>query len=96
MKIAVSTYSYQRLLSSGAITQMECVVKTREMGADAIEFVDILPHDGSSRKEYAQKLRAECERVGLEISCYTVAADFISGSGGDFDAEVERVKGEWT
>lgn len=94
MKIAVSTYSYQRLLSSGAINQMECVAKTREMGADAIEFVDILPHDGSTRKEYAQKLRAECERVGLEISCYTVAADFISGSGGDFDAEVERVKGE--
>ena len=94
MKIAISTYSYQRLLNSGAMNQMECIAKTKEMGADAIEFVDILPHDGSSRKEYAQKLRDACERAGLEISCYTVAADFVGGSGGDFDAEVQRVKGE--
>ena len=83
MKIAISTYSYQRLLNSGAMNQMECIAKTKEMGADAIEFVDILPHDGSSRKEYAQKLRDACERAGLEISCYTVAADFIGGSGGN-------------
>lgn len=94
MKVSVSSYSFQRLFSNGSLTQMDCIAKTKEMGADAIEFVDILPHDGSSREEYAQKLREECDRVELAISNYTVAADFLHGSDGDLDAEVERVKKE--
>ncbi len=94
MKVSVSSYSFQRLFSNGSLTQMDCIAKTKEMGADAIEFVDILPHDGSSREEYAQKLREECARVGLAISNYTVTADFLHGSNGDLDAEVERVKKE--
>ena len=94
MKVSVSTYSFQRLLSAGEITQFECVAKAAEMGFDAIEFVDILPHDGSSREEYAKKLRAECERLGLAISNYTVSADFINGCDGDLEKEIKRVKGE--
>ena len=77
MKLAISTYSFQRLLQSGSMTQLDCVAETARMGADAIEFVDILPHDGSSRREYAEKLRESCREHGLEIACYTVAADFI-------------------
>ena len=57
MKFSVSSYSFQRLLSNGTMTQMDCVAKAAEMGFDAIEFVGILPHDGSSREEYAAKLR---------------------------------------
>ena len=68
MKIAVSTYSFNPLLLSGAITQFACIEKAVEMGFDAIEFVDILPHDGSSAEEYAKKLRAECEKHSLPIS----------------------------
>ena len=94
MKVPVSTHSFQRLLSAGEITQFECVAKAAEMGFDAIEFVDILPHDGSSREEYAKKLRAECERLGLAISNYTVSADFINGCDGDLEKEIKRVKGE--
>ena len=94
MKLAISTYSFQRLLQSGSMTQLDCVAETARMGADAIEFVDILPHDGSSRREYAEKLRESCRDHGLEIACYTVAADFINGCGGDLEGEIARIQQE--
>ncbi len=91
MKYSVSTYSFSSLLNSGAMTQMDCIAKAKEMGFDAVEFVDILPHNGSSREEYAKLLKAECERVGLEISNYTVGADFLTDSDGNTEKEIERV-----
>lgn len=94
MKIALSTYSMDALLHSGVLNQFTCIAKAKEMGFDAIEFVGLAPHDGSTPAEYAQKLKAECERLGMEISNYTVGADLLNGSNGDLDAEVARVCGE--
>ncbi len=94
MKFSVSSYSFQRLLSAGTMTQFDCISKAAEMGFDAIEFVGILPHDGSTREEYAAKLREECRRCGLEVSNYTIAADLLNGCDGDLDAEVKRLQGE--
>ncbi len=94
MKIAASSYSFQRYLDNKTYSQLTLIEKVKEMGFDAIEFVGMAPHDGSTPEEYAKKLRAECERVGLEISNYTIGADFINGCGGDTDAEIQRVKGQ--
>lgn len=91
MKISVSSYSFSQKINSGVLTQLGCIAKAKEMGFDAIEFVDILAPEGVSREDYADQLRAECERLGMPVSNYTVAADFINGSGGDLDAEVARV-----
>lgn len=91
MKFAVSSYSFERLIKKGELTQLSCIKKAKELGFDAIEFVDILPHDGSEREQYALKLREECREVGLEISNYTFGADFLLGSGGDTAYEVMRV-----
>lgn len=84
MKTAVSSYSFSRLLQAGAMTQLDCVQKAAEMGFDAIEFVDILPHDGSAPEEYAGRLGEACKRAGLAVSNYTVGADFLTGSAGTF------------
>lgn len=94
MKIAVSSYSYSQLLKTGALNQFTCIAKAKEMGFDAIEFVDILPHDGSSVKEYAAKLKQEAQRLEMPISNFTFSADFLSGCNGDTRAEIERVKGQ--
>lgn len=94
LKVALSTYSFDRYLKDGRITQFACIQKAKEMGFDAIEFVDITPHDGSSREEYAKKLRAECERLELPISNYTFAADLLYGCDGDMEAEIKRIEGE--
>ncbi len=92
MKLAVSSYSFHRLLSSGKMTQLDCIAKAKEIGFEAIEFVDILPPEGITREDYARLLAAECKQQDMKISCFTFGADFIFGSNGDTQAEIEKVK----
>ncbi len=92
MKISVSSYSFDILLSSGEMTQFDCIQKAKEIGFDAIEFVDILAPDGISTKEYAEILSKECKRLEIPVSSFTFGADFLTGSGGNTHLEIERVK----
>ncbi|MEG2087320.1 MAG: sugar phosphate isomerase/epimerase [Angelakisella sp.] len=92
MKTAVSSYSFWKLIQKGEMTQFDCVAKAKELGFDGIEFIDLAPHDGSTQAQYAKKLADESRRVGIAITNYTVGADFLTGSNGDVDAEIARVK----
>ena len=95
MKISVSSYSFSQAIRSGALTQLTCVAKAKEMGFDAIEFIDI---DGAPdlevQKENARKIRAEADRVGIEINAYTIGANLFQPTAEQQDAEVERLKGQ--
>ena len=90
MKITVSSYSFGNWLKENS--QLAAIQKLKEMGSDAIAFSRILPHDGSTEAQYAEKLRLECERLGMTISDYVFPSDFIDGSNGDTDREIARVK----
>ena len=92
MKLSVSSYSFQRLLSTGEMTQFDCIVKAKEIGFEAIEFVDILPPEGFTKEEYAKVLAQECAHQSIRISCFTFGADFLLGSNGDTQLEIQRVK----
>lgn len=92
MKIAVSSYSFSALLNNGSMTQMDCIAYAQNIGFDAIEFVDILPHDGSTKERYAEKLGDEIRKRGYSVTNFTVGADFLTGSNGDAKTEIERVK----
>ncbi len=94
MKVSVSSYSFQKMLSEGTINQFDMIQKAKDMGFDGIEFVDIHAHDGSDVMTYAAKLREECARLGMTITNYTVGADFLHGCDGDTQKEIERVKGQ--
>ena len=94
MKIGVSSYSYSQLVRNGQMRQMDVCAKAGEMGFDAIEFSPFAVPEGETPADFARKLRDECARVGIEIANYTIGADFLNGSGGDLDAEIERVKKE--
>lgn len=94
MKIGVSSYSYSRLVNSGAMPQMDVIAKTKELGFDVLEFSTIAVPEGHTLPDFARELRAEADRVGLEIANYTIGADFLNGSNGDLSAEIERVKRE--
>jgi sugar phosphate isomerase/epimerase len=94
MKIGVSSYSYSRLVHSGALKQIEVPAKAKEMGFDVIEFSTIAVPEGEDLRNYARRLREECDRVGIEVANYTIGADFLNGSGGDCRAEAERLKSE--
>ena len=77
MRIALSTYSMDRRMQEGTLNQFTCIAKAKEMGFDAIEFVDIWPHDGSSREDYAKRLREECQRLDMPVANFAVGADFL-------------------
>lgn len=92
MKISVSSYSYSQYTSAGRLTQFDLIQKAKDMGFDAIEFLGIEPHDGSSVVEYAAKLRRECERLDMPVSNYTFGCDFLNCA--NMDEEIARVKGQ--
>jgi sugar phosphate isomerase/epimerase len=94
MKIGVSSYSFSRLVKSGALPQIEVIRKAKEIGFDVIEFSTIAVPEGKTLPEFAAELRAEADAVGIGIANYTIGADFLRGSQGDLSAEIERVKRE--
>ncbi len=68
MKIGVSSYSFQQLISSGAHTQKSIIALAKEMGFDGIEFTDLNTPDGMTEKEYALEIREECEKHSLPVA----------------------------
>lgn len=95
MKISVSSYSFSQYIRQGKMTQLDCVAKAKEMGFDAIEFIDL---DGAPdlelQKKNARKIRAEADRVGIDINAYTIGACLYRDTQEEMDAEVERLKGQ--
>ncbi len=89
MKVGITSYSFQYALEKENETQISIIKKAKDIGCEFIEFTDLTPHDGSTEEEYAAKIRAEAERVGIEISTYAVGADLYNL---DIDQEVERLK----
>ncbi len=89
MKTCVSSYSFSAYMRKTGATQLDLIKKAKELGFDAIEYIDLDPHNGMSQLEYAKLLKEESERVGLPIVNYTIAADFLNCD--DFEKEVERV-----
>lgn len=92
MKLATSSYCFSPAIRDGRMTQKDCLFKTKELGLDGLEYMDIQPPNGVSAENYAEDLREESERLGLPIVSYVVSdADLLYGCGGDLNAEVERL-----
>ncbi len=89
MKIGVSSYSFQQLISSGEETQLSIIKKAKDMGFDGIEFIDLDPPEGISEKEYAAMIKEESEKFSLHVTAYTISANLLKDTG--VDAEVERI-----
>lgn len=94
MRVSVSSYSFAQQVWAGKMTQLDIVAKVKEMGFDAVEFTDIDGSDLAQQKENARKIRQEADRVGLEISNYTIGANLYQPTAEEVDAEVERLKGQ--
>ncbi|MBI5830810.1 MAG: sugar phosphate isomerase/epimerase [Armatimonadetes bacterium] len=94
MQIGVSSYSFSRLVNSGAMAQLAVIGAAKDLGFEVIEFSTIAVPAGKTLPGFAKELRAESERVGLPIANYTIGADFLRGSGGDLAAEIARVRTE--
>jgi len=93
MKIGISSYSYHRLVKEGKYTLFDAIEFTRKTGFDVIEFSDFDPPPGKSLESFAADLAKACKEAGLGICDYATHADFLYGSDGDMNREVERLKG---
>lgn len=91
MKIGVSSYSFSQLINRGEMTQADCVEKAKELGFDAIEFIDLQPEDGYTEKEYAKLIRERAEKAGIEITAYTVGARLVTESDEETGKEIKRI-----
>lgn len=94
MKVCVTSYSFNKLMKRGEMTQLDTVKAASELGFDAIEFSGIVPHDSSNEIEYAKKLREEADKYSLPIVSFVCGADLANGRDGRTpEQEVEYVKG---
>jgi len=82
------------LIHEGHITLLDLPAKVKEMGFDCIEFSSMILPKGETPLTIAPRLREACEHAGLPVVNYTIGADFLYGSKGDWRAEVERLKDE--
>ncbi|MDD3926385.1 MAG: sugar phosphate isomerase/epimerase [bacterium] len=96
MKISVSSYSFSRYLTEGTMDIFGLIKATAELGFDGIEFSGLkLPEGETDTAALAARVKNACAEAGLPIISYTIIADFITPpNGGNWQDEVERLKGE--
>jgi len=94
MKLGVSSYSFRQLVAAGTLQLIDLPAKAKEMGFDVVEFSALPLPKGKTPLSFAPKLREACDRAGIPVANYTIAADFLNGSKGEWKAEAERLKDE--
>ncbi|WP_105617720.1 sugar phosphate isomerase/epimerase family protein [Vallitalea okinawensis] len=94
MKFGVSSYSFIGLVQEGELKQLEVMDKAKEMGFDTIEFINFILEDGETEEDFAMKAYKKSKEIKLPIESYTIGADFLNGSGGNLNAEIQRVKNQ--
>ncbi len=64
--------------------------EAKKAGFEAFEVLD-LPCPDEEAIDYAHRLRAHCEEIGLPILSAANTADFLNGSDGNLQAEIDRL-----
>lgn len=76
------------------MTQLDAVRIAKEQGFDGIEFTDLMPCQDPTLDDqlaYAEQIRKEAERVGIQIVSYLVGAKLYWGTPEEDAREVARV-----
>ena len=94
MKLGVSSYSFTGAVRSGSMDFLDIPAKAAEIGFDELEFSGFIQPENVSTRDYAAQLAAACSKAGIPVGNYTIGGDFLVGSDGDLDAEIERLKEE--
>lgn len=94
MKISVSSYSFNQYIKEGKMTQFETISKAKELGFDAIEFINLDGETHEERIENAKKYKAEAKKLGLTINAYTIGADLFKEDPKEAKEEIDRLKKE--
>lgn len=92
MKISVSSYSFQQLISAGKIKQADVVEKAHEIGFEAVEFINIDGETLEEQKAYAAEIRERADKLNMDITAYTIGANLYQPD--TISEEIERLKGQ--
>jgi sugar phosphate isomerase/epimerase len=93
MKVGLSTYSLSRAILSGEMDVIQAIEWIAENGG---EHVEVVPSGFSltENPELIEKIVQKASEKGLDISSYTIGANFIQESEEEYRAEIERLKKE--
>lgn len=91
MKVGLSTYSLLGAINSGEMDVLDVVQWIADNGG---EHMEIVPYGFTlvDNLELADKVRDKAKEVGIELSNYSMPANFIHDTQEEFDAEVVRIK----
>jgi sugar phosphate isomerase/epimerase len=91
MKLGVSSYSLSSAIKSGEMNILEVVQWVADNGGEHIEIAPIgftLVNDPN----LTENVRKKADMAGIEISHYTVTANFVQPDEPSFQAEIARLK----
>ncbi len=93
MKIGLSSYSLSRAISSG---EMDVLQAVEWIAANGGEHIEISPSGFSLTKnpELTRKIAAKAKSAKIDISSYTIGANFIQPDAKALKAEIARLKKE--
>ncbi|MEC0227768.1 sugar phosphate isomerase/epimerase family protein [Paenibacillus alba] len=91
MKVGLSTYSLLAALKTGEMTVLDAIGWIADHGG---EHMEIVPYGFTlvDQPELAAAVREKAKEVGIELSNYSMPANFVQESEEAFEAEMERVK----
>lgn len=91
MKIGLSSYSLLQALKSEKMTILDVVQWVKDNGGEHLELV---PYGYTlvDNLELADALRDKARSLGIDLSNYSIPANFVQGTEEEFEAEMDRVK----
>ncbi len=95
MKLGVSLYSFREYAKDENLGVKGCIDKAKEIGFEGLDIVEGTCKIFADKDEYiayAKDIGDYCKQVGIEAVCFCVGSDFLNGSGGDLQKEIDRVK----
>ena len=91
MKIGVSSYSFNRLMTEGKVGLMELPAIAAKMGYEAIELLNNYLPDSREVTEAtfakAAEFKAACEAAGIAVAAYLCSSNFLGEGGPEAEAE---------
>jgi sugar phosphate isomerase/epimerase len=93
MKIGLSSYSLSRAIASGQLGILEAIDWIANAGGEHMEVVPGGAWD-SHTPGLPEKLAARAKEAGIDLSSYTIGANFVNDDADARAREVARVKGE--
>lgn len=91
MKVGLSTYSLVKELREGTMTVLDVIQWIADNGG---EHMEIVPYGFTvvDNIELADQIKEKAQSVGIELSAYSMPANFVQATQEAFDEEVARIK----